>query len=551
MIDGKYGAVYTPKKLADFVVYLLKSEIESSNNTLIVKKALDPACGEGALLLALKQAFPSTIRYCGIDIDADVTNNISNEYDIYHMDTILPEAWKGKTVDYWKQKIGNVQLVIANPPWSSEKIYDKQRLEEAGFTLISGQYDSYVLFVEFAYQLLQPKGYFAFIIPDSIFDAQNEKLREFLTSNTQIKVIARLGEKIFEGVNRATTVIVCQKEVPDVNSRTICFRLNTSDRKKYLNNKGSLIAFYEEGKHAVWQKRFITNDSCNFDVDTRSEEEDLIVRIKAAGASLGHIFQFGRGVEISKSGEITVCELCGAAQGYKKKQLTEGYKLCTVCGKITGVDDKTIRKVIVDSPMSGASKIIVGKDLHRYSCKSTHFIVESIKGINYKNDDLYNAPKLLVRKTGLGIYAAIDYSGVKTSQTVYILRYTNKSTTCPIEYYLALLNSRVVYFYYLKIYGENEWKSHPYLTKQIIFSLPIASYEGSEIDRKIIELAKTLSYSNAYDKAIDEELESLIMEKYGLTERDKKMIISEMNALPNLSSINDMKIKETDLCIDI
>ena len=86
----------------------------------------------------------------------------------------------------------------------------------------------------------------------------------------------------------------------------------------------------------------------------------------------------------------------------------------------------------------------------------------------------------------------------------------------------------MVYFYYLKIYGENEWKSHPYLTKQIIFSLPIASYEGSEIDRKIIELAKTLSYSNAYDKAIDEELESLIMEKYGLTERDKKMIISEI-----------------------
>ena len=42
----------------------------------------------------------------------------------------------------------------------------------------------------------------AFIIPDSLFDAQNERLRKFLVEKTQIKVIARLGEKIFDEVTR-------------------------------------------------------------------------------------------------------------------------------------------------------------------------------------------------------------------------------------------------------------------------------------------------------------------------------------------------------------
>lgn len=159
---------------------------------------------------------------------------------------------------------------------------------------------------------------------------------------------------------------------------------------------------------------------------------------------------------------------------------------------------------------------------------------------------MYIEPKLLIRKTGLGIYAAIDYSSAKTNQTVYILSKIDKSDMVPMEYYLAILNSRVVYFYYLKVYGENEWKSHPYLTKKIIFSLPIAPYEGSNLDNRIIELACLIGHGSANMHKIDIQLEQLIMDKYGLTDFEKEMIISEMNSLPDLSSVNDMKIKEID-----
>ena len=94
-----------------------------------------------------------------------------------------------------------ISAVIANPPWSSEKIYSKKDLYNAGFVLTTGQYDSYVLFFELAYKILKDEGVMAFIIPDSIFEAQNQLLRKFLTENTQIKVIARLGEKIFKKID--------------------------------------------------------------------------------------------------------------------------------------------------------------------------------------------------------------------------------------------------------------------------------------------------------------------------------------------------------------
>ena len=155
--------------------------------------------------------------------------------------------------------------------------------------------------------------------------------------------------------------------------------------------------------------------------------------------------------------------------------------------------------------------------------------------------ELYDPPKLLVRKTGLGIYSAIDYSGSMTSQTVYILRFADKNNQTPLEYYLALINSRVVYYYYLKAYGENEWKSHPYLTKQIIFSLPVRPYTDSAIDREIVEKAKELI--QRYDHNTDVMLEELIMEKYELTKDEQYLIIKEMNSLPDLSAVNNMKVE--------
>ena len=148
---------------------------------------------------------------------------------------------------------------------------------------------------------------------------------------------------------------------------------------------------------------------------------------------------------------------------------------------------------------------------------------------------------MLIRKTGLGIYSAIDYTGSMTSQTVYILKYADPDNATPLEYYLALINSRVVYYYYLKVYGENEWKSHPYLTKQIIFMFPIRPYTGSKLDQEITRIATDLM--SHYNHATDLQLEKLVMKKYGLTKQECELIAAEMDRLPNLSAVINMKME--------
>lgn len=514
MIKQKYGVVYTPDTLSEFVAELLKRAAGES----LIKVILDPASGECALLSAARAAFGEDCAYIGIDVDSNAVNNTKEKFTIIHNDAIMPQNVKKKSSDYWKSKLPKVDAVIANPPWSSEKIYDRAALISAGFSLVSGQYDSYVLFIEQAYNILCEDGLMAFIIPDSLFDAQNENLRKFLAEKTQIKIIARLGEKIFDEVNRATTVIVCKKSTPEDDSVTTCFRLSTDNRKAYLTGNGTLLSFFDKNCHNVMQRRFLCNSGYTFDIDTRSDEEGLLDKITSQSIDWDKVFIFGRGVEISKAGKVVYCPHCNYAQGYKKKQLEAGKKICTNCGIEIAVTNTNVHNVVTQLPDENSVLIYVGENVRRYSVSGESYIRPDIEGINYKNRGLYNPPKLLIRKTGLGIYSAIDYTGSMTSQTVYILKYASPDNATPLEYYLALINSRVVYYYYLKVYGENEWKSHPYLTKQIIFTLPIRPYTGSQLDQEITQIAASLT--DHYDHAVDLRLEKLVMKKYGLTEQE-------------------------------
>ena len=65
MLNRKYGVVYTPKALADFVADLLYRYTDTVDSPVI----LDPASGACSLLSAAKKRFGKKAIYFGIDID--------------------------------------------------------------------------------------------------------------------------------------------------------------------------------------------------------------------------------------------------------------------------------------------------------------------------------------------------------------------------------------------------------------------------------------------------------------------------------------------------
>ena len=205
-ILNNYGVVYTPEALAKFTAKLLLSETESDvYDSNSVAKVLDPACGEGILLKEFSHEFNlqygTSVLGVGIDVENTVVDNNKKRFQekIYKFvckNTIIPSE-KLTALNYWRHQIKDLPFVIANPPWSSEKVFTKSELSQAGYEFFTGQYDSYVLFIELCLKLTKKGGMLAFIIPDSLFSGENRKLREHLVKNTQIRVIARLGEKLF------------------------------------------------------------------------------------------------------------------------------------------------------------------------------------------------------------------------------------------------------------------------------------------------------------------------------------------------------------------
>ena len=69
----------------------------------------------------------------------------------------------------------------------------------------------------------------------------------------------------------------------------------------------------------------------------------------------------------------------------------------------------------------GASWIplIAGEDVRRYCATPSRVIRVDVRGIAYKDPAIYKGPKLLVRKTGIGISAAVDRTDSFTTQVVF------------------------------------------------------------------------------------------------------------------------------------
>lgn len=560
-LEINLGEVYTPDKLSDFVSMIIMNEyFKNSNRESLV--VLDPACGDGSLLNGLQKNINEVkgninhIEFHGCDINSksiDIAkkrfkDQSKIDFKWFVMDSIIPKKDESY-IDGWMSKTNKkYDVIVTNPPWGADLIHSKSELQSAGYINTSGQIDSYYLFVEICYNLLKEDGICLMILPDSIFGQEAMDIREYLVKNTQIKLISRLGEKIFNGINRATSLIMFTKNKSLDESNVTCFRLDSDSRNKYLKDELTLHEAYEKNNHAVLQSRFLNNSNYEFDIDTKDTEIKLLDKIKSLSIDWDEYFKCGRGVEISKNGDVVRCTHCGNWQGISKIQYKKGNKKCNKCNNSTTINEiNTDIIVSKDNNIEDGTKFLVGENIKRFEINGNRYLKMGYEGINYKDEDVYKLKKLLIRKTGLGINGVIDYTGSVISQTIYyyILKQENEFD---LEYVLGVLNSRVLFYYYLKKYGENEWKSHPYLTHTIIKDLPIkkVSNENKKVAIKISNLVKKM-LKEGYSATLDKEIEKLVMKLYEINDEEKKIIIDEINTLPDLSAINNMKTEVGDI----
>lgn len=548
------GVFYTPQYLAEYLAEKLVSFSKKDLQKRI--SLLDPACGNGILLEAFlkkisKKNKVKDIKICGSDIDEvaiHATQQRLSKFgssEIIHADAITPvknDTNKNGWLELKKNhfNVHDFNFIVSNPPWGAQLTHlDKNWLTQ-NFSLAKGQFDSFNLFTEIILENLANDGYYALILPDSVFNQEQWCFRKKLL-DTKILFIARLGEKIFDEINRACTIIIGQKSKPANSHKVQCFRLTKSLRDEVLNQSLELSEAEKTLSHKVEQERFLQNDNYAFDIDLKASESNIITLVEKRSQSLSLFVSNTRGIELSKKGLVCECPKC-------KKWFPQPEKItrCPHCKHILPLSDIKTECIVFNTPQYKAALFKSGEDLFRFASDSKRWIDLSKQGINYKDLSLYKGEKILVRKTGVGITASLDYENAVTNQVVYVLKlnplFSEKIT---LEFLLAVINSRFITYYLMKKYGETEWRTHPYLTQHTVKNLPIPLLDFT--DNNVQEAIKDITYKvrNAvlHDRAkhisrkLDAQIEKTIAQLFGLTRKDYETIFKDLSEAEQLIPI--------------
>ncbi|MFH1563169.1 MAG: TaqI-like C-terminal specificity domain-containing protein [Nitrospirota bacterium] len=394
--------------------------------------------------------------------------------------------WKLYFAEVFLEK-GGFDVVIANPPWIQSKFLsnkDKDRFRNLYETAI-GQYDLFNLFIEKANTICKSNGTVCFITPDRfITNIDYEKIRIFLLNNTTLKQIVALGDNVFENVCMPSAILIFQKI------------------KISVDNEVLVSPFFYNTFHKIKQDTFKANDGHIYSI-YKGENTVLLNKINRLSIKFGEIVSNARGVEIGKDA-----------------------------------------KIISNTEKVGYKPFLRGEDIEKYIIKNQVYINTLSSNVDYKNQDLYKGEKILIRKTGMGINAVFDNKFRYVIQTIYIFK-VKPCKGYDEKYLLALLNSKIMEFWYFSTYGEKNRKIFPHLTQGKVLNFPIASIEEDKqqpfinLVDKILAITKDEDYltnpakqakaclsedARRQVKEYERQIDQMVYQLYDLTEDEIKII---------------------------
>ena len=510
------------------------------------------------------------------------------------------------------------RVFLGNPPWGAEVMLDKLSLN--AFSLAKGQYDSYDLFMERITQYLRPGDLFGYIVPDSILQLpQHAPLRELILKNYQIESLVKLGEGVFEDVFRAAVAFIFTRSNNRSAAHTLRSRIIVKaerDQLLKISRRNSIQDLLDREGISITQIRFDTNKEKVFDIFVSDDDVRILEAIDSNTLKWQDVTTTGRGVELSKNGLVMACPHCGIWRPIPHKQRNGSYKavqcLNPTCGKIIRYENAPGEKIVMPGrTLHCTQPIIVGEGINRYQVVETRFIdtskvrtfprcpnssprnpkfrcsfcdftappfvpgetrickqcgqkysekdvVDWVNlGINYKIPGLFEGEKLLVRKTGRGIYATIERTGAYTNQVVFIFKLRSdrpeRYEKLRLSYILGVLNSRMMLYRYYKALGDIEWKSFPYMTQKTIMDLPVRDIDFTDVRQTYFHdqiaglVDAVISSGIAPNQSTDNEIERLVRELYGVnTPIANARIDSELNKISLLGSLLGSSTEEPD-----
>jgi len=549
------GIYYTPTYVVDYIVKNTLVEL------LINKKAkpseikvLDPASGSGSFLIkAFDYLYPALSlkedinqrkldsqgaysikteilkkNLFGVDLDnkaveitklnlllkaSEKNRKLPEEVDLHikHGNSLVDDENIDKFAFKWNDdfKEGTFDIIIGNPPYVFTRDVEFQSLFKDYVTKTylnpaesisksharqSGKVNLYALFLVKAIRLLRNNGLFGFIIPNNILRTTTyDVIRKFILDNCKILKIVDLGAGVFEGVTASTIILILEKE---------------NDKNKRDKNKVSIYSDINNlsVKKEVEQKEFLDNTSYAFNITMGKEGKQFFENIEKDTTPLG---------------EITIIHAGGIATGKNKKEMIENHP-----------------------KNSKYKKMLEGKDIKPYYPEFANKYILYEKKLLYRarDESIFLSPEKLVTQRISGGLTPLVTS--YDNQQFYTFNSTNtilpNSKEYPLKYILALLNSKLINWYYVNKF-TNKSELTVNISKTFLEQLPIRIASENqkqtiiEMVDKMLSLSKRIfeigNKTTSETKELNDKIDSLnkqinkeIYNLYKITDKEKEII---------------------------
>ncbi|WP_069805470.1 Eco57I restriction-modification methylase domain-containing protein [Thermogemmatispora onikobensis] len=371
---------------------------------------------------------------------------------------------------------GGFDAVIGNPPY----LFGEQRPQterpylEAAFTLARRQYDACWLFIEQGLKLTRPGGRFAFVVPDALLARDEARQARATLLREGLLRVYHCGP-VFRACVSAAVLVVERGAQPPL----IACDVPASPGMGHLGVQTRALCS---------RQRFLEDTSHRLLVHASDEEAALLARLEHEGEPLGQRVRISRGEEIGK------------------------------------------RRVATTGPLP----ILAGENVTRYYiAPPTRFVHTLTKPAGF-----YQAPKIVVVKTGRRCVAALETAGLATMQSLYSLHLLDERLA--YEALLAILNSRLIDYYLYKTFTAYK-RLFPQLNQTTLASIPLPPRLAAHQEplvvaaRSMMALQERLAASTRAEERqalhqqrlrLETQINTLVFRLYGLSEAETRMLES-------------------------
>ena len=383
-------------------------------------------------------------------------------------------------------------MVIGNPPYGVNLNKSSSMYFESYYQVFNLRGESYTLFVEKAISLMKSQGSFSYIIPDTLLNLGfTDALRNFLLKQTKILEVDLIPSKIFNDATVDTILLFASKGHAQSNFNINDVTVNVFDKKDKIASLSNPLRTFEIST-TVWANQKA------FNLQGDEPEISLIQKLDKSFPALTEFAEIFSGVKTYEVGK-------GSPQQTEEIRKQKPYT------SVTQIDTKWL-------------PFFDGKHIGRYS-----LVWKNNNWINYgpwlaapRRPENFKDDKILIRKiTGKTLIATyVSYTSY-CNTLLFVLKLKPDVSKISYKAILGILNSNFIGWYFRKKYQISDSDTFPQIMIRDIleFSIPnVSNPITSDIARKVGSLLQGL------DLSLEQEIDQLVYQLYGLTEEEIKIV---------------------------